>query len=305
MPVPGPARTSIGPRRWATTRRCSASSGGASADSGGVRSSTQPRDVRRVGRRRRRCWSRADPITGVGHLRRDHRGRRPVLDSATGPRSRRACPRRERCPSARSGAAPRPRGPAGGEPSARTTRCHGTPEPNRAMTVPTWRGRRRAEGRGDVAVRHDAPGRDARDQVEHGLGERRREARPGVGIRVRAAPSGRRHVPHPARLTTPARRDATISRVSAEPRPTVDPAQGRPGAPAAPHPGSSLPDFPLERTFDDDSHGTLVIEDGVIPRRVRRPGDVIRLSLAIVGMACSSPSPTSSARRSTGIEART
>ncbi len=47
----------------------------------------------------------------------------------------------------------------------------------------------------------------------------------------------------------------------------------------------SLPDFPLERSFDDDTQGTLVIEDGVIPRRVRRPADVIRLSLALVGVA--------------------
>lgn len=48
----------------------------------------------------------------------------------------------------------------------------------------------------------------------------------------------------------------------------------------------SRPDVPdFERSFDDDTQGTLVIEDGVIPRRVRRPADVIRLSLALAGVA--------------------
>jgi uncharacterized membrane protein YbhN (UPF0104 family) len=73
--------------------------------------------------------------------------------------------------------------------------------------------------------------------------------------------------------------------VSVEPRPSVDPVDGRPEVPVTPARTSSLPDFPIERSFDDDTQGTLVIEDGVIPRRVRRPADVIRLSLALVGVA--------------------
>ena len=67
-------------------------------------------------------------------------------------------------------------------------------------------------------------------------------------------------------------------------------------------PGQSLPDYPLERTFDDDTHGTLVIEDGVIPRRVRRPADLIRLSLAILGMAVLVAVAYFLSATSTGIE---
>ncbi len=44
-------------------------------------------------------------------------------------------------------------------------------------------------------------------------------------------------------------------------------------------------DEPGEPAYDEGSGGTLVIEDGVIPRRVRRPADLVRLVGALLGMA--------------------
>jgi len=90
--------------------------------------------------------------------------------------------------------------------------------------------------------------------------------------------------------------------VSVEPRPSVDPVEGRPDVPVTPNPRPSLPDFPLERRYDDDVHGTLVIEDGVIPRRVRRPADVIRLTLSLLGMAVLVAIAYFLSATSTGIE---
>ena len=36
-------------------------------------------------------------------------------------------------------------------------------------------------------------------------------------------------------------------------------------------------------SFDEDDHGTVVIEGGVIPRRVRRPADLLRMAIALEG----------------------
>jgi uncharacterized membrane protein YbhN (UPF0104 family) len=44
-------------------------------------------------------------------------------------------------------------------------------------------------------------------------------------------------------------------------------------------------DEPGGPAFDEGSGATLVIEDGVIPRRVRRPADLVRLVTALAGMA--------------------
>ena len=77
--------------------------------------------------------------------------------------------------------------------------------------------------------------------------------------------------------------------------------EGRP-----PHGVDPLADLVLAGVDDgrelDDTHGTVVIEDGVIPRRVRRPVDLVRLSIALVGIAAFVAVPYFLTATSTGIE---
>lgn len=143
--------------------------------------------------------------------------------------------------------------PAGGEPSERSTRCHGTPEPNRAVDGSDRPCSPGPEGRGDVAVGHHAPPGDPLHEVEDLLRERGGEAHHGLGALRPGPRRGRRHARHPARLRA---------------------ARGR-GC-------DDLPVSEAPLSYDDEDDGTVVIEGGVIPRRVRRPVDLLRMALALV-----------------------
>jgi hypothetical protein len=128
LPVPGPASTSSGPPTWSTTLCWAWSSAAGSAATTGVRSS------RRRGAMAVIPADRSDTAAGGGPSER-WPGQGPP-----GP-DQRARARSTRRPSALIGCAPceAPQclGLVRGRPSARLTRCHGTPPPNLAMTVPT------------------------------------------------------------------------------------------------------------------------------------------------------------------------
>jgi len=87
--------------------------------------------------------------------------------------------------------------------------------------------------------------------------------------------------------------------VPAESRPPTDPVSVRDQRTLAELARATTPPSALDLP---EEHGTVVIEDGVIPRRVRRPGDVLRLSLALLGIALVVAAAYFLSGTSTGVE---